>query len=391
MSLFPYQIGLLGDFAAHQSAVERTVRKRFLDLGFQDADFKILLGPDVADRERKSPFAAIFFGYTGADTATHPEVDNILADSVVILPIVPRLKNYTTFVPPQLLHINGVELDSADQDFERDVGTVLENFRLLRQDRRLFISYKRDDSRRIAMQLYEALDRRGFDVFLDTQGVPPGRDFQSVLWHRLADSDVVVLLDTPHFFESRWTEQEVARANATNVQILHVLWPGRPVPAGSALSGFHGLTSNMFSGTELGDSAQLQQSAVDAIAIEVESLRARALFLRHRYLVDAFCDEAKRRGMAADVQPSRHIVLGGKMGPIAVVPIVGVPSAMRLHDVHRELERQPSKNGAIWALYDERGLLEETLSHLDWLNLSLPLIAVRVFDVVSRLDQERTP
>ena len=58
---------------------------------------------------------------------------------------------------PQL----GVELHRADPDFERDVATVLENFRLLRQDRRLFISYKRDDSRRIAMQLYEALDRRG--------------------------------------------------------------------------------------------------------------------------------------------------------------------------------------------------------------------------------------
>jgi hypothetical protein len=106
------------------------------------------------------------------------------------------------------------------------VSVAFENFRLLRSERRLFISYRRVESQGIAIQLYEALDALGFDVFLDTHGVPPATDFQSVLWHRLADSDVVVLLDTPDFRTSRWTVQELARANATSLQILHLLWPG---------------------------------------------------------------------------------------------------------------------------------------------------------------------
>ncbi|MEW3673962.1 toll/interleukin-1 receptor domain-containing protein, partial [Pseudomonas aeruginosa] len=75
--------------------------------------------------------------------------------------------------------------------------------------------------------LYDALDARGFDVFIDVRSVPPAADFQSQLWHRMSDSDVVVLIDTPGFREGRWTAEELARANATNVQILHLLWPGQ--------------------------------------------------------------------------------------------------------------------------------------------------------------------
>ena len=389
MSSFPYQIGLLGDYAPYRAIIEGTVRKRFTDLGFNEFDYHLIEGSDAANRERRAPFAAIFFGYSGADKAAHPELDDALKDSVVVIPVVGNLKSFTQQVPPQLLAINGVEIDPKDKDLEHIVGVVLENFRLLRPDRRLFISYKRDDSRRIANQLYEALDMRGFDVFLDVNGVPPGKDFQSVLWHRLADSDVVVLLDTPHFFESRWTEQELARANATNVQILHVLWPNRTPPAGSALSSFINLDSGKFTGAELGDDAKLIAEAVQLVVTQVEALRARALAARHRYLVDAFCDEARRRGFSIGVQPSRHILFDGKNGPIAVVPMVGVPSALRLNDVHRELDSHSKSGGSIWALYDERGLLVEIITHLGWLNDSLPLSAIRVFDVAARLDEER--
>ncbi len=381
-------MGLLGDYASHKDSIEATVRARFADLGLQPSDFKIMLGTEVASRERKAPFAAIFFGYAGANLVPHPELDDILSDSVVVLPIVDSLQNYAATVPAQLARINGVERDWNDKGFERDVATILENFRLLRQDRRLFISYKRTDSAPVANQLYAALDARGFDVFLDTHGVPPGRDFQAVLWHRLADSDVVVLLDTPNFFESRWTEQELTRANATSIQILHVCWPGRPTPVASSLSGFMKLTSTSFAGDELGDQARLEVSVIEEISVEVEALRARALGFRHRYLVDAFCDAARSRGLTTNVQPSRHIVLDGREGQIAVVPMVGVPSALRLHDVHRELEPSSTSKGSIWALYDERGLLQETLTHLHWLNDSLPLHAVSVFEVTERLDQE---
>ena len=206
-----------------------------------------------------------------------------------------------------------------------------------------------------------------------------------------ADSDVVVLLDTPHFFESRWTEEEITRANATNIQILHVLWPRRSAPLISALSEPLKLDATMFEGVETGHEARLKVSTIDQITVQVEALRARALAARHKELVDAFCDEARRRGLRVDVQPNRHITLKGKEGPIAVVPMVGVPSALRLNDVHDELGRSPVGVERIWALYDLRGLLKEILAHLEWLNICLPLHAVSVFEVAARLERESQP
>ena len=385
MSSFPYQIGLLGNYEPFRVKIEKTLSQKFGELGFQDSDYVILAGEQINDRNRVGPFAAIYFGYEGANESQDHALDSVLEDSVVVLPIVDSLDHYHAQVPVSLRGVNGVARDSNDHEFHRDVGTVLENFRLLRQERRLFISYRRDDSRRIANQLYDILDRRGFDVFLDTLGVPPGKDFQSVLWHRLSDSDVVVLLDTPNFFESRWTEEEFSRANAMNIQILHLLWPGRNIPTGSEFSRHFRLLDNMFSGTSRDAEALLNDDIASQIAIEVESLRARAMSSRQIQLVDSFCDEARRIGLTADVQPSRHILIDGRGKKIVVVPIVGVPTSLRLNDIYDELGQHDSKNGSIWALYDHRGMLKETIDHLEWLNSNLPLHAVGVYDVAPRL------
>lgn len=391
MSKHPYQIGLLGDYQPHQAAIEATVRARFDELGIS-GEYQIVAGSEVINRDRLAPFAALFFGYAGAATSTATELRDALADSVVVLPIVDDLTSFSAHVPPELRGVNGVAKNPADPGFNAAVGTLLEGFKLLRRDRRLFISYRRDDSSAIANQLYDVLDRRGFDVFLDTRGVPPGEDFQAVLWHRMADSDVVVLLDTPNFLESRWTEAELTKANATNIQVLHVLWPGRPASAPAAFSRFFSLANGSFQSHDQGKNGLLQDTIADLIAVEVEGLRARAIAARHRYLTDAFCDAARARSLSVVVQPSRHIVVTAPKGTYVVVPLVGVPNALRLHEVEIELASSNSRGPfGTWALYDERGLLTGILEHLDWLNDSLPLEAVSVFSVATRLDQMASP
>jgi hypothetical protein len=267
---------------------------------------------------------------------------------------------------------------------------LLENFRLLRPDRRLFISYRRAEAQGIAIQLYEKLDALGFDVFLDTRGVPPATDFQSVLWHRLADSDVVVLLDTPGFRQSRWTRDELARANATSIQILHFLWPGSSPDGTSAFSEFHELEVADFVGADhIGENARLGSATVDAIGVMVESLRARALAARHRYLVDNFCDQARALGQSATVQSTRFIALElTNSQNIAVVPAVGVPNAIRYQEIENAITGSGTPFAKIWLLYDERGILESWLAHVDWLNKHLPLSAVRVSESSARIEAE---
>jgi TIR domain len=254
----------------------------------------------------------------------------------------------------------------------------------------LFISYKRSEAQGVAIQLYEKLDSLGFDVFLDTQGVPPAVDFQSVLWHRLADSDVVVLLDTPNFRASRWTVAELARANATSIQILHFLWPGVSPDPYSAFSQFVPLTdANFVNGTTTGAEGLFDNSLVSKMGAMVESLRSRAMAARHRYLVDNFCDQATALAQQTSVQSSRFISLKlTNARQIAVVPAIGVPNATRYQEIESAITKSPSKFDKIWLLYDDRGILQGWLDHVDWLNKHLPVIAVRVASCQDQIRSE---
>ena len=54
---------------------------------------------------------------------------------------------------------------------ESIVQRILEELRLVREKRLVFISYRRDEAIAVAEQLYRAFDERAFDVFLDTHSV----------------------------------------------------------------------------------------------------------------------------------------------------------------------------------------------------------------------------
>jgi hypothetical protein len=380
---------VLGASEEQLNALRDTIEKRFFEIGLDSSDVLFMQGQEILNRERRAPFVGIYFGKYERDDIDEKVLDSLRLDSVVVVPVVSSLDNFDQQVPAALASVNGLELDDLDSSLERVCGVVLQQFRILRRQRRLFISYRRADSTPVANQLYAALDARGFDVFLDTNGVPPGEDFQDVLWHRLADSDVVVLLDTEGFSQSRWTQEELAKANTTNIQILHLLWPGMIARADSAFSIFHQVAESDFYQEDFGKSGVFVEEAVRRIAIDVEALRARAIAARHRFLVDAFCDAARAIGLRPSVQTNRKILVEGGRRPVIAVPLIGVPNAEGLHEeVIGFPESDLMGDASFWAVFDERGLLPRTLAHLAWLSPKLPISAVPVFDVVSRLAEE---
>jgi hypothetical protein len=312
------------------------------------------------------------------------DLRSILADSLPVITAVDDLEGYRSKVPIELEAINGLAV-ASDADIARMVSTILENLGLLRSERRLFISYRRIESKAVAIQLYEALDARGFDVFLDTRSVRPAVNFQAELWHRLADTDVVVLLDTPDFRISDWTVQELARANATNVQILHLLWPGvNPDPA-SAFSDFLPLRLADFRGGIAPDfTAPLTDECVLTVCRRAESLRARALAARYAYLVDSFCDAARNAGHDVIVQPGRYISLGAGGAARAVFPAVGVPSSPRIEEFERAVEKLVPAP-PVRFIYVERGVLDKWRTHLAWLSSHLPVKTFQLSDVPDAL------
>src|SRR3546814_2597055 len=103
-------------------------------------------------------------------------------------------------------------------------STMLECVGLLRRQRRVFVSYRRVESRETALQLHDLLASRGFDVFFETHDIMPGDPFQDVVLSRTVASDDMVMLDTPIYIDNRWTRQEIGREGAKELKILPVSW-----------------------------------------------------------------------------------------------------------------------------------------------------------------------
>lgn len=377
--LVPESLSYVNEFTSRlNSAIAHALSHLGLDRKF----LRIISREDGASGiNGRLPSVAVFIGLQASPLLAQSDMERLrflLNAGSLIIPVVADISRFIMFVPPEIAHLNGIGLSDCGTDFERLASRILEGFGLLREKRRLFISYRRIETSAVASQLYEALDAAGFDVFLDTHGIlRPGEPFQDVLWHRLADTDVALLLDSPDFLQSRWGEEELARANASNIQILQILWPGQVEVAAAAFSTFHQLSNTDFVGPEtLGSVARLLDECIGVIVDAIESLRARAVGARQAFLVREFVMEARRAGFSVHTTLERTLVLGAPSGDkLLVLPAIGVPDAERLEGVHQLHQREMNLGRAYTQppvlLYDRTGIRTRWLDHLNWLNSNL--------------------
>lgn len=375
----PYQVVLLGQTRpAVRDALRKTLvaRMREMDLDV-DAHVVFLDASDARALTQAGPAVCAFVGghfYDAMDSAT---VAWLVDDAVLVLPLVESLDGYENQVPSPLWPINGKVLSDTAEDIESAVGLIMEGLGLLRRTRRLFISYRRTEASDAAHQLYDLLDDRGFDVFLDTRKVRPGDPFQEELLHRLSDSDVLIILDTDGFLESEWTREELAQAQAMALGVLQVQWPGVGRPAYAALC-----TVVPLGAADL-DGKRLTDDALHRIGYQTETLRARSIAARYTSLVGDFDAIAEQEGIPSTVQPTRYLELAppGK-NPVAVIPTVGVPETLSYQDIEALLSRLASDGSAAPSraviLYDPVPVRPRWKRHLDWLDGHLPVQTVTV-------------
>ena len=384
MSTFSYQVIVMGGQDNRLGLLRMAVTARTRDLGIDPGQIIFLDGADGYDRKR--PALGIYFGNDGKVVPDF--LSQLLEDSIVIAPIVTSKSLVSQQIPEPLSHINVLAVSMAGDNMPRLASLVLETFRLLRRERGIFISYRRKGSQPLANKLYEELDKRGFDVFIDIRSVPPAVDFQAELWHRMSDVDTIVLIDTPGFREGRWTKAELAQANLLGIQTLHLLWPGQTEHRDFAFSRFMKLETSDFSGPSPGRGATVTRTTVDRICDTAEELRAEAMALRHAHLVDNFCDAARDLGCSPAVQPERWISVRLDEGKtLAVVPAVGRPTSDRINTIFDSISQHKAHDDPLWAIYDSRGLHETWINHLNWLDGHLPIRTISVACVPSALKE----
>lgn len=121
-------------------------------------------------------------------------------------------------LPPDLMKQNIAfwEFDSIE-----DLAlTVLARAGVTSLDRRVFISYRRNETESMANQLFDSLTGLNYSVFLDTVSIEPGVDFQARLFEQIADKSMIVLLHSETFSQSPWTTAEVNYAINNDISVL---------------------------------------------------------------------------------------------------------------------------------------------------------------------------
>lgn len=352
-----YELAVLGaptddQLAELESIVGRAVQAFGLRLG-HEVGWSVR-PPTFAPSQRNAS-AAVFFGAPGVDAAG---LDALVQRAIPILPVVSDVGKVRDELPEALRHINC--LDYRAGGAQRVATGLLECAGLLPRQRRVFLSYRRDEARQAALQLFDAFTARLFDVFLDTHGIAPAEDFQTMLWHRLCDSDVLVMLDTPNYFSSRWTSAEFGRALAKNIAVLRVAWPDSTPSVRTATASRAELLH-----TEV-DAAtgRLEDAAIERICLQLEAVRSESHAVRNVNLVSQLRNEVERiKGQVMGVGPHKSVHLRLPDGKeVVVYPTLGVPTSTTLHDA---ATRSPGRPAAV--VYDHVGLHPHWLEHLDWL------------------------
>lgn len=268
-----YELAILGNIAdADRARLTDTLREMVGDFGLEiGTDVIIHDGANVANRDRHAAFAATYFG--GGGSSDLDAVDELIAASAPIIPTITAAENFGAQIPKQLHFSNGSRRRADDPNLTELAAVLLECVGLLRRQRRVFVSYRRLELRNAAMQLHDLLTSRGFDVFLDTHDIRPGEPFQDVLWHRLCNSDVMVMLDTPTYFENKWTRHEIGRAWAKEIHVLRVVWPAHVPSKFTDMSETVYLKAADLNGTD----GPIADATADRIVLNVERLRSRSL------------------------------------------------------------------------------------------------------------------
>ena len=328
-------------------------------------ELEILTTADLSQRNPKAATVALYFG--GDPTIDVQIVDQLEAAQIPIVPVVEMGTSVTEAVPVEIAHTNACIVDAEDATLEALASVTLEVLGLLHRQRRIFISYRRSDSREVALQLHDELSSRGFDVFLDTHDIRPAAAFQEMLWHRLSDCDVTVMLDTKDYFGSKWTAQELGRSQALGIQILRVVWPDHNGSRHLSLSDTVTLRHADFDGSD-----RLRPDLLAVIAKRAEALRSRSIATRHLDLVGRLKTEVVRiGGQFEGIGAYRSVSLtlpGGRA--LEAYPMVGVPTAEMLNDIQQKAGK--AGHGRFPCLvYNHIGIRPAWIEHLRWLDTQI--------------------
>lgn len=381
---YKYQIIILGSITGLADEIATLFYEKVRELNLQKNFYQIVNNSKV-DKEYKGnqPTFVLYFGSQDGNFEDINIVERLLNEGNIVLPIF--YNSFKDEIPKVLANQNGLKYEKYQKD--KIVSLILESFGKLRNARKVFISYKRDESSSVAIQLYEALEKNNFDVFLDTHSIKQGEPFQDELWHRMTDCDVIVLLNTEKFLESEWCEKEIAEASVKQIGVLQLIWPNNILASMAEVCFPRQMQPEDFIDRvyDNKDASRFTDTTLISIVQKVESIRARNLAARQDNLITEFLNLARKNGKNVTLQPERFITEEITENKRRIfIPSVGIPQSMDYNQssvLKKEIKEYSVDE--VYLIYDNVRIREKWLKHLEYLNeyLDVQTIKKQEFDL----------
>jgi len=374
---YKYQIVLIGTLIPICDDIVKLFYHKLGEMNLQEGFYKVIHASNKNEYKGNQPTYVLYFGNPDSNYEDVEWVEKLMEDGNIILPIF--YESFSKEIPGILSNQNGLKYNEYSKD--KIVDLILESFGKLRNSRKIFISYKRDESSSVAIQLYEALEKNNFDVFLDTHSIKQGEPFQDELWHRMTDCDVIVLLNTNKFLESEWCEKEIAEASVKQIGVIQLIWPDHKLENMAEVCFPILLKKEDFCNEIYNDKdiSKLIDKTINQVIQQVESVRARNLASRQDNLITEFLNAARKNGKTVNVQPERFITeeLGVKKRRI-FIPSVGIPQSIDCNQ-SSELKKEIKEFSVeeVYLIYDDVRIREKWLRHLKYLNVYLDVKTIK--------------
>ncbi len=278
------------------------------------------------------------------------QLDALVAADVPVLPVVHDLKRCGEVLPEFLGKFNALEWPEPAPGTPKPTRpppaqAVLRFAGLSESDRRVFISYRRTESTAVAEQLFSALTRRGFNVFLDRYSIDAGLEFQAELKAELASRAMIVLLETAGLQDSEWVMEEIHYVRRHRLGLLAVTWPASRLPANRRILELP--TDYRFPLDDAdfplaGTDQPLAESALARVVEEIERAHAAAMALRRRELIGSLTQALRQHGVGFHHTDAWSVLaspnVAGTSIHIAVVPRPATADSLYDCDVQRSTQ-----------------------------------------------------
>ncbi|MGL5705991.1 MAG: toll/interleukin-1 receptor domain-containing protein [Tannerellaceae bacterium] len=314
---------------------------------------------------KKKPVLYLYFGDNIEDKNRHNSLLSLedLTEKDLILPVLRDPSNFKEYIPDELKEINAIIIKN-NKDIHKLNNRILEWCNKIEVNRKVFISYKRTDSLKLAEQLYDTLIKSHYTPFLDSYSIETGVKFQEYLLHELSDSAIFVFINTPNYEFSSFTLEELNAASLHQMSIIEI-------KTNSARDYKEAEFSVVFKlEDDISPEKEYPDEIIKSIVYLIEKERAKAFEFKRKTIIDNLIASNK------DIVVSSNGIISTKNNTHLYYPVFHNPLATDYQKAEKIIDN--TSTGDKFVIYNGIHCRKDVKDHILWLNKSLPIKAIDI-------------